>query len=232
MKQKIFLVVMSIIVVFQTAVLPASAYADDNIRFLTPNDKQIYTNIVNKANNQKRKILIDKVDFENITINQIKPNKHLKKQTLLYINSDEASNVLVQAPNGFNGSLRRMNMYTGIGLTKIGYQNYSQFFDNLKITYTDVDDNFIIIKPEILNFTYRYEERGKIKSDIHTFVDLTMMITVFDNNKEIFHKIYKANNIESYDNNHKTTNLVFSTLISTAMNNIYQKNIQDLSKIF
>lgn len=220
--------------IFLMSLSQVSSYADENINinFLTSGDKEIYTNILNKAYNQKKKRLIDKADFEHIAVNQINTNKHIKKQALLYIDSSEAENVLVQAPNGFLGSLRKINMYTGIGLVKVGYQNYSQCYDNLKVTYEDTNGNFIIIKPEILNFNYHYEEHGLIISDIHTFVDLTMMITVFDNNKEIFHKIYKANNIESNNNNHKTANLVFSTLISTAMNNIYQKNIQDLLKIF
>lgn len=207
-------------------------YANDNIKFLTLNDKEIYTNIVNKAHNQKEHGLIDKVDFENVDASQSIINKKIKTPTILYINSDEINNILVQAPNGFIGSMRRINMYSGIGLTKTGYNNYSQIFENLKVTYDDPSGDFIVIKPEILNFSYRFEERGKIRYEEHMFVNLTMFITVYKNNKEIFHKIYKENNIETYGYKGSINNTIFSDLVSKAMRNTYQKNIQDLVKLF
>lgn len=221
-----------VLIIFLFSLFQISSYADDNISFFTPYDQEIYLDIANNAYSKPKKRLIDKANFENITINKTKFDKKVKKPALFYIDSDEISNVLIQAPYGFTGSLRKINMYSGIGLTKVGYQTYSQNFDNLKVTFKDVDGNFIIIHPEIIHFNYHYEEHGPIISDVHTYVDLTMLITVYNNNKEIFHKIYKVNNIETYGNRGKTTNDILSNLIATAMNNIYQKNLQDILEKF
>lgn len=209
-----------------------NCYADDNINFLTPNDKETYINIVNKAHSQKKKILIDKATFEDITIEQGKSDKPFNKSIILYINPDEINNVLIQGPNNFQGSLRKTNMYSGIGLSKIGYNVYSKYFNDVKVTYEEPVGNCLVLKPELLYFNYRYEERGKIKSDLYIYANLAMTITVFDRNKEVFQKVYKANHIEFHSNCKMTVDYIFSTLASKAMNNAYQKNIQDLAKLF
>jgi len=209
-----------------------NAYAADSIIFLTPKDKEIYINIVNKASNQKKQLLIDKASFENIIPDQTIINKHINKTVLLYINSAEINNVLVQGSNNINGSSRRINMYSGIGLSKVGYDIYSKYFDDMRITYEEPSSNFLIIKPELLYFNYRYDERGKLKNELYININLVMAITVCDKNKEIFQKVYKASNIEIPFDQKIATDYAFSAVISKAINNIFNKNIKDIIERF
>lgn len=227
----------SLIVFILFGFLQVSCFAEGNINFLTPADEELYRQVVQNAHGQKMKNFKDKIDFYDTKVKKSAFEQIISKETILYIDQEEFEKLTKQSPTGLAGSLRVAHIYSGLGLTNIGYKSYSQNFCNLKVTYVEPPKNCIVIKPEILSTNWLIEERGGFLSDMYIIVNFVIQITITDHNKIVLSKIYKNNGFEislkEFTRREHPTRIGFGSSAHTyafalAMNSLFQKNIKDI----